>query len=82
MQGEPEGFQNLFVRNNETGAYALVDPFPPVGVSHRSNGSKRVADLSRVVFEEGAQLTPEAPPVANPMAQGDYDLYEWAVGTV
>src|SRR4029077_1259421 len=38
VQGEPEGFQNLFVRDNDTGSYQLVNvtpkgvvppPFPP-----------------------------------------------------
>lgn len=82
VEGEPEGFQNLFVRDNETVSYGLVDPSPPADAPTGAWFQAASADLSHVVFEEGARLTPEAPPIANSTTQGDYDLYEWAAGVV
>jgi catechol 2,3-dioxygenase-like lactoylglutathione lyase family enzyme len=87
VQGEPEGVQNLFVRNNDTDAYELVDPVPLAGAPTDAEFQAASADLSHVVFEDGAQLTPEAPPVAAvPAADGQIqagqDLYEWAGGVI
>lgn len=82
VEGEPEGFQNLFVRNNEAGFYELVDPSPLTDAPTEAWFQAGSADLSHVVFEEGARLTPEAPAVADVGSQREYDLYEWANGVV
>jgi hypothetical protein len=74
VPGEPEGFQNLFVRLDETASYQLVD-LTPAGVSPNDALFQAASDdLSHVVFEENAKLTPQAP-------EGS-DLYEWAGGAV
>jgi hypothetical protein len=85
VSGELEGFQNLFLRDNDARSYQLVDvtplgapapnpPLPPTGLRQFFPASFLAGsnDLSHVVFEEELQLTPEAP-------VGD-DLYEWAGG--
>jgi hypothetical protein len=82
--GEQEGFQNLFLRDNELHAYRLIDVTPsgvtppsPAGGSEQYFPASFLAgssDLSHVVFEDELPLTPEAP-------AGD-DLYEWAAGAV
>jgi hypothetical protein len=86
VAGEPEGFQNLFVRHSEAKAYELVNVTPmgihpelPVSLNELVQffpaaflaGSD---DLSHVVFEEELPLTENAP-------SGD-DLYAWSEGTV
>jgi hypothetical protein len=82
VQGEPENVQNLFVRNNEMAAYELAGSPPLADAPTDAWFQAASADLSHVVFEEGAQLTPEAPGISNKFNQGDYDLYEWASGVV
>jgi hypothetical protein len=84
VAGEPEGFQNLFVHDGEAGSYQLVNVTPssappPVPTRYRKDqfaaflgGS---SDLGHVVFEEGRNLTPEAP-------GGEDELYEWTGGVV
>jgi WD40 repeat protein len=71
---EPEGFQNLFVRDNDLLSYLLVN-LTPSGVSPTDAwfdaGS---SDFSHVVFSEAAQLTPNAPAGNN--------LYESSNGEV
>jgi hypothetical protein len=80
VTGEPEGFQNLFLRDNEAPSYQLVNDAPAPASSSSTEryypaaflaGS---ADLSHVVFEEELPLTPEA-------GKGD-ELYEWVGGAV
>jgi hypothetical protein len=74
VAGEPLGFQNLFLRDGGLGSYQLID-VTPAGVTPADAwfqaGSE---DLSRVVFDEAAKLTPEAP-------SGD-NFYEWFGGVV
>jgi hypothetical protein len=74
VEGEPEGFQNLFQRDTTTGSYRLVN-VTPAGVTP-ANASFQGAseDFSHVFFEENAALTDNAPP-------GE-DLYVWDNGTV
>src|SRR4029077_17337821 len=86
VKEEPEGFQNLFVRDNDTRSYELVDvtpkgvvgpkPLPGEGgrVYHPASFLAGSTDLSHVVFEEELALVPGAP-------SGD-DLYEWTGGVV
>ena len=82
VEGEPEAFQNLFVRDNETASYELVDPSPPADAPTEAWFQAASADLSHVVFEEGARLTPEAQAVTEVVSQREYDLYDWANGVV
>jgi hypothetical protein len=85
VEGEPEGFRNLFVRNNEDGSYELVNvtpsgvvpPTPPVNNAPQFFPASFLAgstNLSHVVFEEELPLVPQAP-------AGD-NVYEWSGGTV
>lgn len=77
--GEPVGYQNLLLRDNATASYRLINT-PPAGVTpadaHFLGAS---ADLSHVVFGEGAQLTPNAPGLA---VENPEDLYEWDEGAL
>jgi hypothetical protein len=86
---EPEGFQNLFVTEDVAGPYQLVDPLSeaPSETAPRDawfqGGSE---DLTRVIFDESAQLTSEALPVTvenpNRPNNGVLDLYESTGGVV
>lgn len=80
VSGEPQGsaVSNLFVRDNATGAYQLIDapeeaveefvPATPVLLGESE-------DFSRIVFEENAKLTRGARPSAG-------NVYEWNAGHV
>lgn len=71
---EPEGFQNLFVRDNNALSYQLAN-VTPGGVSPTdAQFDAGSTDFSHVVFDESAPLTKDAP-------AGD-DLYEWSGGDV
>ncbi len=84
VPGEPEGFQNLFLRNNDASSYQLVNVTPSGAPAPRpAPGDPQYfpaaflggsSDLSHVVFEEELPLTAGAP-------EGD-DLYEWSNGVV
>src|SRR4029077_10207085 len=88
VSGEPETFQNLFVRDNDTSSYQLVNvkpPNTPLPLKPANEGEQYFpagflagsSDLSHVVFEEELPLTPEAPAGV----EVD-DLYEWSSGVV
>jgi hypothetical protein len=74
VQGEPRGFQNLFVRNSADGTYQLMDQTPVSG-SKPANAIYQGAsgELGVAVFAEAAKLTPEAP--------AGTDYYVWAGGS-
>lgn len=85
VPGEPEGFQNLFLRDTESNTYRLINVTPPDApepkLAPENHGQYFPAaflagssDLSHVVFEEELPLTANA-------GQGD-ELYEWADGVV
>jgi hypothetical protein len=74
VTGEPQGVQNLFVRDGATDAYELVDVTPAGAAPDEAYFQAGSTDLSHVAFDENAQLTPGAP-------AGD-DLYEWVAGVV
>jgi hypothetical protein len=86
---EPEGFQNLFVRDDSLLSYQLVDRTPVGGLPPENAwfdaGS---ADFSHVVFNENAPLTEGAPshigtgPYGEPSETEWEDLYEWSAGAV
>jgi streptogramin lyase len=70
VSGEPLGVENLLLRNNTTAAYELIN-VPPAGVTPEdAHFDGAAADLSHVIFDEQAPLTPNAP-------DGADDLYEW-----
>jgi hypothetical protein len=76
VAGEPEGFQNLFLRQGEDPSYRLID-LTPFGVSPDDAWFQAASEdegLSRVVFEEEAQLVAGAP--------AGKDLYEYSEGVV
>jgi hypothetical protein len=75
VPGEPKGVNNLYLRDNTTGSYQLVN-MPPPGVTGASATLlAESADLDHVLFSEQAQLTPDAPP-------GVANVYEWDGGAV
>jgi hypothetical protein len=61
VAGEPIGFQNLFLRDTATAGYALLNTTPPGVTPDHAFYQAASEDLSHVVFDEEAQLTPEAP---------------------
>ncbi len=74
VAGEPPNNPNLFVRDNATGTYRLVDITPATATPQRASLAGATSDLSHVIFNENAALTEDAPPGEN--------LYEWTAGTV
>ncbi len=75
--GEPHGTPNLFLRDNINVGYQLLDVTPPgiTPAAARFRGAS--SDLTHVVFNEQARLTPNAPSLS-----GAEDLYEWSGGVV
>ena len=83
VEGEPQGFQNLFLHDSgagaEAGSWQLIDT--PEGAKVNDAWAQGASeDLSRVVFTEAAQLTPEAPAIRppkddNPTRDWSEDLY-------
>jgi hypothetical protein len=73
VPGEPRGYSNLYLRRGSD-PYALANP-APIGVTP-ANATFQAAssDLSRVVFNEAAELTPESVPGSN--------LFMWSDGVV
>lgn len=78
VAGEPEGVQNLFLRDNATGTYRLLSPNPVTGSPGDAIFDGASSDLSHVIFEDSAQLTADAP-AAGP---GQTNLYESDGGAV
>jgi hypothetical protein len=77
VSGEPRGSENenLFVRDNATGTYQLIN-VTPEGIAPATPTVLGVSrDYSRIVFREKAKLTPDAP-------VGVDDVYEWSAGHV
>jgi hypothetical protein len=61
VPGEPSGFQNLFVRDTATASYKLLNATPAGVTPNHAFYQAASENLSHVVFDEEAQLTPEAP---------------------
>jgi hypothetical protein len=77
-KGEPVGYQNLLVRDNQTGEYRLVNNLesaPPGVTPADAYFQGASADLSHVVFSEQA-------PLAHGALYGVENLYEWDEGVV
>jgi hypothetical protein len=76
VAGEPAHTHNLFLRDNATSTYQLMD-LTPAGMTPKPAGFEGAsADFSHIVFASKAQLTPEAP------AGGPDNLFEWHDGAV
>lgn len=74
VAGEPEGVQNIFVRDGATGAYSLVNASTVGGPPADAFFQDASADFSHVLFTDSAPMTASAPAGAN--------LYEWVGGGV
>jgi NHL repeat len=77
VSGEPAQSRtgNLFVRDNATGAYQLIDVTPEGVAPATPSLLGESSDFSRIVFSQQAPLTPGAP-------TGAADVYEWSDGHV
>jgi hypothetical protein len=75
--GEPVGYVNLLLRDNQSGAYRLVNAVEPglTSVPADAHFQGASADLSHVVFRELAPLTADAP-------VGVENMYVWNEGVV
>lgn len=73
VAGEPRGYSNLYLR--QSGApYVLVNALPAGFDPANATYQAASADLSRIVFEAGAEVDPGDPP--------GFNLFEWADGIV
>ncbi len=78
VSGEPLVAENLLLGNNETGNYQLINVTPPGVTPSTPRFVAASANLSVVLFEESAKLTPEAPSLTS----NAKNLYEWRDGVV
>ncbi len=74
VSGEPLGYENLLLRDHAE-TYRLINALPPGVAPADAHFQGASADLSRVVFSEQAQLTPNAPVSVE-------DLFEWDEGVL
>lgn len=74
VPGEPRGVQNLFLRDNASETYQLINLTPSGVAPADANFQAASTDLRHVLFDEPAPLTPDA-------TSGDM-LYEWSDGSV
>lgn len=73
VEGEPRRVANLFLRDNETSSYELLDREPIGGaVAENAYLVDTTPDQTHVIFSERAPLTQEA------LGGRAEDLYEWA----
>ncbi len=80
VSGEQEGGlgANLFLRDNASGAYSLLN-FPALGLEpspYEATFDGASEDFTSVIFDAPAALTPEAP------GGGADNLYEWNGGAI
>ena len=75
VSGEPQGFENLLLRDNLTGTYQLINITPPGVAPADAHFQSATEDLSHICFSERAQLTSDAP-------AGVENLFEWVSGVV
>ena len=75
VSGEPANNQNVFLRDDLTGSYQLMNVTPAGFTPDQAFFSDASADLSHVVFSSVAQLTADAVPGAG-------NLYQWFGGAV
>jgi hypothetical protein len=74
LQVEPEGAQNLLLRDTASGAYRPVNLTPVGAVPGNATFEAASAKFEHIAFAERAQLTADALPGEN--------LYEWTDGAV
>jgi hypothetical protein len=77
VPGEPAETPNLFLRDNETNTYQLINVTPGGTTPAEPFFQGNSADLSHIFFTENAQLTPNALPAGE-----EWQLYEWSGGAV
>jgi hypothetical protein len=77
VPGEPANNTNLFLRDNVTSSYELIDVTPLNATPAEAELPLGSSDLSHIFFTERAQLTPDAPPLGT-----QPQLYEWSGGVV
>ena len=75
VSGEPLGLKNLLLRNDEDGAYQLIDLTPPGVTPEPAHFTSATEDLSHICFHDSAPLTPDAPASIE-------NEYEWSGGSV
>jgi hypothetical protein len=73
VPGEPRGYSNLYLRRGDS-SYLLANPLPAGEGPGNATYQASSVDLSRVVFSEDAQLTPDSPL--------GHNLFIWADGIV
>ncbi len=77
VPGEPPHNSNLFLRDNSTNSYQLIDVTPPGATPAGAELMQGSSDLSHVAFDEVAKLTSDAP-----APEGHFLLYDWSQGVV
>jgi hypothetical protein len=75
VSGEPANNVNLFLRDNSSSFYQLMNVTPPGVTPYIAEFESASADFSHVIFTSAAQLTPDA-------QEGGANLYQWAGGSV
>ena len=73
VASEPRNVRNLFLRDNETGTYQLIDLTPAGVTATEPELFAASPDLSHIFFSEEAKLTPDA-------TEGVQNRYEWHAG--
>jgi hypothetical protein len=73
VSGEPLGVQNLFLRDNASASYQLINVAPAGVIPENAHFDGASTDLSHLIFDEHAQLTSGAP-------GGVDDMYDWSNG--
>jgi hypothetical protein len=83
VPGEPANHANLFLRDDVSGGYQLMD-VTPAGLTPEAPAMYEgaSADFSKVLFGEGAQLTPEALASGGEKFPNTGNLFQWAGGAV
>jgi hypothetical protein len=76
VSGEPANNKNLFLRDNTNASYQLMNVTPAGVTPAGTNFGGASQNLSHVVFDSVAQLTPGA------LGGGVSNLYQWVGGTV
>jgi hypothetical protein len=77
VPGEPAEIPNLFLRDNDTNTYQLINVTPGGTAPAEPLFQGNSPDLSHIFFVENAQLTPNALPAGQ-----EQQLYEWSGGAV
>ncbi len=85
VPGEPANNGNLFLRDNVSGGYQLMN-VTPAGLTREGPENAMYegasADFSKILFGERAQLTPEALASGGNKFPNTGNLFQWAGGAV